>query len=197
MFEHLSKLKALIIDNNSLQHVQFKGLTSLTTLSLANNQLNYLNDMSDLKSIVYLNLSGNRLEGKLSSFQRYSYLTTIFIAGFDQICKLKSLKLLDLGSNAITSTRSTFWKNFKSLARLPKLQYLNLAGNPCTTTVNKYRLFVINEFKQIKFLDWVEITKEERMEATRLDAEGEWQEKVSWFFIFLVPVYQQLLKTIP
>ena len=35
------------------------------------------------------------------------------------------------------------------------------------------------------------------MEATRLDAEGEWQEKVSWFFIFLVPVYQQLLKTIP
>jgi len=65
VFEHLSKLKVLLIDHNNLLDIQFKGLVSLTTLSLTYNQLNYLNDMSDLKNLVYLDLSGNKLEGNL------------------------------------------------------------------------------------------------------------------------------------
>jgi len=121
VFEHLSKLKSLIVDHNSLLDIQFKGLSSLTTLSLANNQLNYLNDMSDLKNLVYLDLSGNKLE-----------------AGFDQIFKLKSLKVLDLGNNGITLPLSSFWRSFNGLCRLPKLQYLSFAGNPCLALYNFY-----------------------------------------------------------
>lgn len=62
-FEHLSKLKRLIIDRNALCDIQFKGLASLVTLSLADNRLNYLNDMGDLRKLVNLNLSGNKLTG--------------------------------------------------------------------------------------------------------------------------------------
>ena len=64
-FQHLNKLKRLVIDRNALCDVQFKGLSSLITLSLADNRLNYLNDMSDLKKLIYLNLAGNKLTGAL------------------------------------------------------------------------------------------------------------------------------------
>lgn len=58
---HLNKLKRLWIDNNLLCNVVFKGLQSLELLSLSQNRLEQLNDAADLKKLINLDLSGNRI----------------------------------------------------------------------------------------------------------------------------------------
>jgi hypothetical protein len=54
------------------------------------------------------------------------------------------------------------------LKRLPKLEYLSLEENPVTRE-KEYRLFVIAELPKLKFLDWKEISKEERAAAEKID----------------------------
>ncbi|KAL6057077.1 Protein kinase domain-containing protein [Balamuthia mandrillaris] len=160
-FEHLDKLKCLVIDNNALSDMQFKGLTSLLTLSLANNRLNYLNSMTDLQKVINLNLSGNKLT-----------------AGFDQLSKLKSLKVLDLGNNNIDFNISHFYNRILvCLKKLPKLAYLSFQGNPCEFNIPEFRLFVIYELPQITYLDWTPVTKEEKSRAAKLAAADTWKDK--------------------
>ncbi|ELR18987.1 Armadillo/betacatenin-like repeat domain containing protein [Acanthamoeba castellanii str. Neff] len=161
-FEHLSKLKRLIIDRNALCDIQFKGLASLVTLSLADNRLNYLNDMGDLRKLVNLNLSGNKLT-----------------AGFDQIAKCKALRVLDLGSNNIDFSLSQFWRSFRFLKTLPKLNWLSFEGNACEQSIPYFREFIAHELPKLSYLDWKPITREERSEATKLAAKGIWKDKDS------------------
>lgn len=74
----LSKLKRLWLDNNLLCDIVFKGLLSLEYLSLSQNRIEHLNDMSDLKKLVYLDLSGNRLTGLIIL---YIDICLIFLQG--------------------------------------------------------------------------------------------------------------------
>ena len=60
---HLSKLKRLELQNNSIATALLRGLKSLESLSLANNRLEALPDFSDQEELVYLDLSGNRITG--------------------------------------------------------------------------------------------------------------------------------------
>jgi Leucine-rich repeat (LRR) protein len=60
---HLTKLKRLWIDNNLLCNIIFKGLASLEFLSLSQNRIEHLAGLADVKKLVYLDLSGNRLTG--------------------------------------------------------------------------------------------------------------------------------------
>lgn len=63
---HLTRLKRLWLDDNLLCNIVFRGLSSLESLSISQNRVEKLNDMSDLKKLVYLDLSGNRLNGMIS-----------------------------------------------------------------------------------------------------------------------------------
>lgn len=58
---HLSKLKRLELNNNSLATVNLRGLKGLETINLANNRLEAVPDLSDQEELVYLDLSGNRI----------------------------------------------------------------------------------------------------------------------------------------
>lgn len=60
---HLSKLKRLELQNNSISTALLRGLKSLESLSLANNRLEAVPDFSDQEELVYLDLSGNRITG--------------------------------------------------------------------------------------------------------------------------------------
>jgi Leucine-rich repeat (LRR) protein len=59
--QHLTKLKSLNLAKNAIGRVSFQGLQSLEYLSLNNNRIEHLPDMSDLKKLVYLDLSQNRI----------------------------------------------------------------------------------------------------------------------------------------
>jgi hypothetical protein len=145
---HLSKLKRLFLDNNLLINVNLSGLTNLEHLSLSSNRLNRLNDMSDLRKLVYLDLSGNKLDVLGSNFSA-------------EIQKLKSLRVLDLSSNGFDVAINIFYqKILVYLKRLPKLEFLSFDGNPIEESIFQFRGFVVNEMPKLKYLDWDAITKE-------------------------------------
>ena len=58
---HLSKLKRLELNNNSISAVHLKGLKSLEALSLAQNRVEAIPDFTDQEELEYLDLSGNRI----------------------------------------------------------------------------------------------------------------------------------------
>jgi Leucine-rich repeat (LRR) protein len=63
--DQLTKLKRLNLENNLLTKVNLNGLQSLEFLTLAQNRLETLEGVSDLKKIVYLDLNGNRIGSKI------------------------------------------------------------------------------------------------------------------------------------
>ncbi len=118
--QYLSKLKRLWIDSNQLINITFKNLTSLVLLSLQNNNLEILSDMSELKKLIYLNLSHNGLTGKsrrkrmiLSEnydIDRVINISDSLAGGFSQLSKLKSLKVLYLSRNNINMTADALYQ---------------------------------------------------------------------------------------
>jgi hypothetical protein len=60
-------------------------------------------------------------------------------AGFDQIAKCKALRVLDLGSNNIDFSLSQFWRSFRFLKTLPKLNWLSFEGNACEQSIPYFR----------------------------------------------------------
>jgi Leucine-rich repeat (LRR) protein len=59
--EHLGKLKNLILSKNSISKMLYDGLVNLEQLVLSNNRIEQLYDMGDLKKLVSLDLSSNRI----------------------------------------------------------------------------------------------------------------------------------------
>jgi Leucine-rich repeat (LRR) protein len=59
--QHLSHLKRLYLGQNSLVDVSFRGLKSCVQITLNDNRIEHLTDMTDLQKLENLDLSGNRL----------------------------------------------------------------------------------------------------------------------------------------
>lgn len=158
---HLSKLKRLELQNNSIATALLRGLKSLESLSLANNRLEALPDFSDQEELVYLDLSGNRIT-----------------AAFAELGKLKNLRVLDLGECGIDLPENEFF-NFvlPHLKKLAKLEYINFSGNPIQTTIREFRYFIIQELPKLKYLNWELIAKEDRSFAADLAQSGTWDNK--------------------
>jgi hypothetical protein len=158
---HLTKLKRLILEKNTIARLSLQGLQNLEYLSLSNNHIEHLPDMSDLKKLVYLDLSQNRI-----------------LTGWNELEKLQSLRVLDLGDCRIDLSINEF-HNFilQPLRKLPKLEYLNFAGNSICRNIPHFKFFVIVELPKLKYLDWDEISKEDRSVAEKLNAEGKWKDK--------------------
>eukprot|EP01114_Cavostelium_apophysatum_P006715 TRINITY_DN1814_c0_g1_i4.p1 TRINITY_DN1814_c0_g1~~TRINITY_DN1814_c0_g1_i4.p1 ORF type:complete len:1627 (-),score=534.96 TRINITY_DN1814_c0_g1_i4:46-4926(-) len=157
---HLSKMKRLWIDNNLLCNIVFKGMSALEYLSLSQNRIENLNDMADLKKLVNLDLSGNRLTGS-----------------FNELSKLKSLKVLDIGTNSIDLAIHEFYNYvLVHIKKLGKLEMVNFSGNPIEDKIREFRHFIVNELPKLKYLDWDLISKDDRTRAHKLEAEGVWDD---------------------
>jgi Leucine-rich repeat (LRR) protein len=59
--QHLSHMKRLFLGQNSLVDVSYRGLKSCVQITLNDNRVEHLTDMTDLQKLEYLDLSGNRL----------------------------------------------------------------------------------------------------------------------------------------
>lgn len=119
-------VERLTLNENEITEVNdLTKLEHLTHLYLSANRITNVDDLSTrLGSIVYIDLSQNRI----SSLKGFSNLT--------------SLEGLDLGSNIITDvTEVQYIKN------LPKFDYLILTGNPVSTIVD-YRAKVLEHFER-------------------------------------------------
>jgi len=86
-FTHLSKLKILVLDDNNIVSMNCQGLHNLIHLSLKNNQLSSFYRIEEMKKLVYLDLSNNKLKSNLN-----------------EIGYLSSLKYLDLSNNPLISS---------------------------------------------------------------------------------------------
>jgi serine/threonine protein kinase len=158
---HLSKLKRLELNNNSISTALLRGMKSLEALSLASNRLDAVPDFTDQEELEYLDLSGNRIT-----------------SAFSELGKLKNLRVLDLGDCGIDLPENEFF-NFvlPHLKKLSKLEYINFYGNPIQTTIREFRYFIIQELPRLKYLNWELIAKEDRSFAADLAASGTWDNK--------------------
>jgi len=59
---HFSRVKRLFLNDNQLESLSLEGFSSLTVLSLANNQIQQLEGLGGAKRLIYLNLSGNPIK---------------------------------------------------------------------------------------------------------------------------------------
>ncbi|EFA75619.1 leucine-rich repeat-containing protein [Heterostelium album PN500] len=157
---HQSKLKRLILDKNNIVDVSLKGLNSLIYFSVANNRLASVPDLSDQKDLINIDFSNNRLQD-----------------GFEELAKLKSLEVLDLANNNIdyTTIDQFSTKFLEHLRKIKTLEYLALDGNPIEKSIPEFRLFMVNAIPKLKYFNWVAIPKEEKLRASKLEAEGFWK----------------------
>lgn len=73
-----------------------------------NNRLVTIEDTTDMKKLVHLDLCGNRI-----------------VHGFEELGKLKTLRVLDLGNNTLDMPIQNFNAFLlEPLKRLPKLEYV-------------------------------------------------------------------------
>ncbi|KAK7487003.1 hypothetical protein BaRGS_00021673, partial [Batillaria attramentaria] len=136
-----SKLEDLSLDNNCIARIDgLSKLLRLKRLSLSHNELTTLDTgiLSHLPNLTYLALDNNRLSS---------------LAGLQQLLALVELYI---GNNLITNIREIF-----ILKQLPNLVILDMYGNPVTTEVDNYRLFVVYHLKALKALDGSAIEAQE------------------------------------
>lgn len=128
----LTKLKVLDVSGNQLTSVpeQIVALTALTTLNLANNAIESLPVLDELKNLAHVDLGGNQLkELSFLCHENLSLLATLVISknrleSLDpNIAKLVSLKKLDASDNALQTVPG-------ELADLSRMKELLLQNNP-------------------------------------------------------------------
>ena len=94
------------------------------------------------------------------------------------MANLKSLKVIDLGKNAIDFTLQQFYHFIiKPLQKLPKLEYVSFQDNPVEVKIIKCKFLCICDLPKIKYYDWKLITKEDKNLAKKYESQGKWKEK--------------------
>jgi len=158
---HLSKLEELYADMNVINQVKFTGLSSLVLCSLKQNSIERLPDMSDMKKLVNIDLSRNKIS-----------------SGFDSLEDCRSLKVLDLSFNKIDMPLFNFHNEvIAHLRKISKLEYLSFEGNPVETSIPEFRSYIAYELPKLKYLDWEQITKEERQKGVQMEKQKVWEAK--------------------
>lgn len=120
-------------------------MPNIERLMMSENKISEIKDMTSLKKLTHLSLAGNQIKdtGDLSLFLFnivYLDLSQNQITTLKGFSNLNSLEGLDLGSNLINDLNE-----IKFVIVLPKIDYLNLAGNPVTTVID-YRVKVLEQF---------------------------------------------------
>ncbi|DBA04992.1 TPA: hypothetical protein N0F65_006994, partial [Lagenidium giganteum] len=150
----------------------YRNGNSVTENFDAGNQLESLAGLSGLPSLTILEALRNNIEDLSSLASETSKLERLElnenrIANVAGVEVLSSLSSLALQQNQIESTAA-----LETLAALEQLGDLNLSGNPIADSEN-YRLSVIILLPNLKQLDGVPVTDQERLAALELKAQRE------------------------
>jgi len=137
-FTRCKSLKALVLNDNEISATDFlKKLKGLTVLVLSRNQLGpQLNPrhFAGLRSLMKINLAGNAIEELPDLSPCAETLVELRAAnnalrGVPQtLRRCKKLKVVELGSNRISS-----WRALAPLTSLERITHLSLKGNPICT----------------------------------------------------------------
>lgn len=153
----LTELTELWLGKNKITEMKLPSLPKLQRLSIQSNRLTHWDDslFSACPNLEELYLSHNRLEGPIP----------------DGVGKLKKLKILDLGANAVDDMRAVaqlpeleeLWINdnklasleaVKALQSMSSLRTLYLEGNPIHANLGpSYRQNIVQIFPQLRQLD--------------------------------------------
>lgn len=123
--ESLSHLTHLNLSHNNIHVIDLSGLSRLKVVDLSHNQLTFV-DFSLSPALQEVDVSHNPLRGPLS-LKKAKSLTLVAMrnTGLKEIPKdlPKSVKVLDLGNNAISEIFARIQSKY------PNLRVLNLSGN--------------------------------------------------------------------
>ncbi|XVE56613.1 hypothetical protein DITRI_Ditri04bG0025000 [Diplodiscus trichospermus] len=131
-FDSLSNLTILSIRNNWLTGPlpsSIKGITSLTDLALSNNDISgELPDLSRLRNLNVLDLSGNRFDSRLPTMPKGLLMAFLSNSSFlgeipTQYSHLSRLQHFDVSFNMLSGTPPA------EIFSLPNIGYLKLASN--------------------------------------------------------------------
>lgn len=153
-FPHFSKLQVLVIDNNQVQTLSLKGLSSLVHLSAQHNRISSLQDVKEMKKLVYMNLADNNLKTVVDDWSKFRHLRVLDLSGNP---------LADPSSEQLAIQIEAAIK--KMAAALRNIEYLamNDIPNIKQTMVIKW---VLTNFKKLNFYNWMKITKNDRETKT-------------------------------
>lgn len=63
------------------------------------------------------------------------------------------------------------------LKSLQKLEYISFKGNPIEQTIPMFKCYIANELPKVKYLDWIQLTKEDHERGVSLDLNDVWKSK--------------------
>ncbi|XP_071956139.1 leucine-rich repeat-containing protein 46-like [Antedon mediterranea] len=139
LIESLTKISHVRLDRENIEHIDnLEMLGPVTNLYLQQNMIQRIENLESLCHLRFLVLSGNKIE-KVKNLH-----------------SIKSLMFLDLSENLIVHL------DIDELP--PSLIILNMSGNECTKE-NNYRPNTIKSLRNLKQLDNVEISKQEKQDV--------------------------------
>ncbi|ETV86844.1 hypothetical protein H257_01899 [Aphanomyces astaci] len=153
-------LTRLCLADQELTKLEALCLPHLRQLLLQNNRIEIIENLDGVPKLQKLWLSGNRVQ----VIQNLHFCTDLrelwlqdnaieAITGLDQLTNLHNL--------ALAKNRIAHFEELSKLANLPNLCSLSLADehygiNPITAETG-YKIFVVNQLKQVRILDGLEI----------------------------------------
>jgi len=154
--EEYANLKAIWLDSNGFQKIEnINHLAELRCLFLQRNLISTIENLDGLRSLVQLDLSENRI-AKVEGLSVLPNLSTLNLArnaladgqSISHLNECTSLSVLDLSHNNIQGNDVV-----DTLAKIPKLVALNVAGNPVVSKFSYFRKRSIVAIKGLKYLD--------------------------------------------
>lgn len=159
-FEDIKELRMSYESIGEIRNLE--GFTSLHTLALDNNCITKIQNLECLPNLVWLDLSFNKIT-KIEGLETLAKLEDLSLCNNDievieglDLCL--ALNALSLGNNKIKELEQV-----GCLRKLPKLNVLNLDGNPLCTL--DYKNYSVAYLKHLKYLDYSLITSDQKEKA--------------------------------
>ena len=139
-------------------------------LALSTNAIDKISNLSGLNNLKILSLGRNNIK-KLESLEPVSGTLEELWVSYNNIERLmgigclKNLRVLYMSNNKVDK-----WSEFERLQELPALEELLFTNNPLEEVHSKqgnWRVEVIRRLPQLKKLDGIPITEQERQEARK------------------------------
>lgn len=167
--EYVPNLKVLHLGCNKIAKIGgIKHLAQLEVLSLDNNRIKAIENLDSCKRLTHLNLSQNQIE-VIENLQSLSQLTELTLShnSIHTITKpfghKPLLKILNLSNNQLPNVQL-----ISDVIMSGSLTELGMAENPlCEQIAPHYRSVIIHQYRNLKVLDGVKITDEERRLSSR------------------------------
>ena len=162
------RLEKLILDGNRMYEITgLANLARLKVLSLRNNDLSCVSGLETLSALVELDVAGNRLTTMGDGLENLVNLRKLGVAQnqittLDGLEPLQALDELDARDNCIGKVREV-----EFLERLPLFSSLLLQGNPCSD-LPFYRRRVVFRLQQLRVLDGIDVTSDDKVKAVNL-----------------------------